>query len=167
MPIRPYAPTDWPRLCEIHDAARLQELAASGLLDAFLTLQQTAENEGLFDGQVLVAEEAQVVQGFIGFTDDELTWLYVDPKHQRRGVARQLVRAALKAASVPLVLDVLVGNDAALQFYLSEGFEVIDRLSGKLAGNESFAATADVLRSPVDTGQRHEGDPSVAHLLST
>ena len=43
MNLRPYLPEDWDRLCLIHDAARMHELRASGLVEAFLTLEQTAE----------------------------------------------------------------------------------------------------------------------------
>lgn len=146
LQIRPYHPTDWPQLCAVHDAARPAELAASGLSEAFLTLEQTGENEGLFDGPLLVAEREGQVIGFVGFHDGELTWLYVHPAQQRQGIARQLVRAALAAAGTPLELDVLLGNEAALALYRSEGFEVLRRLDGKLAGNEGFAASAWVLR---------------------
>jgi hypothetical protein len=48
MTIRPYAPADWPRLCENHDAARMDELRAFGCPDAFLPLAAAANNEGLF-----------------------------------------------------------------------------------------------------------------------
>jgi ribosomal protein S18 acetylase RimI-like enzyme len=51
----------------------------------------------------------------------------------------------LKASPNPLSLEVLVGNDAALSLYRSEGFSVIEQVSGKLAGNESFPAAAYVL----------------------
>jgi hypothetical protein len=61
MNIRPYRPTDWERLCAIHDAARRHELEASGLAEAFLSLEQAAENEGLFDSEVVVAEEQGMV----------------------------------------------------------------------------------------------------------
>ena len=46
------------------------------------------------------------------------------------------------------MLDVLIGNEAALALYRSEGFVVIDRAEGKLAGNEGFAASAWVLKHP-------------------
>jgi len=49
MNLRPHKASDWERLCIIHDAARLNELLASGLMQAFLTLEQTALNEGLFE----------------------------------------------------------------------------------------------------------------------
>ncbi|GAB2838552.1 hypothetical protein GCM10027277_01800 [Pseudoduganella ginsengisoli] len=146
MHIRQYHHTDWPRICEIHDAARRFELEASGLADAFLTLEQTGETEGLFDATLFVAVQDGVVAGFAGYTNDEVTWLYVDPSRYRNGVGRALLRAVVKAAPKPLALDVLVGNDAALALYQSEGFRIIDTVSGKLAGNEAFAATAHVLQ---------------------
>ncbi len=146
MHIRPYHHSDWPRLCAIHDAARRHELAASGLSDAFLTLEETAAAEGLFDATLLVAVDDGAVAGFAGYTGDEVTWLYVDPQRYRRGIGRALLKAVLRAAAKPLALDVLAGNDAALALYRSEGFQVVDTISGKLAGNERFAATAHVLR---------------------
>jgi len=70
----------------------------------------------------------------------------VDPAAQRRGVGRALVRAAVQASPVPLELEVLLGNDAALALYLAEGFRVVRRADGRLVGNEAFAASAQVLR---------------------
>lgn len=141
MKIRSYLESDWPRLCEIHDAARKDELNASGLADAFLTLEQTAENEGLFDGTVVVAELDATVKGFAAFADNELTWLYCDPATYRQGVGRALLRYAIEACGGVLTTEVLVGNEAGLGLYLSEGFKVLRRVDGKLVGNESFAAS--------------------------
>lgn len=145
MPIRPYRPDDWPRLCAIHDAARRDELAASGLMDAYLTLAQTAENEGLFAGEVFVCEAAGEVQGFVAFNDDELTWLYVDPAAYGQGIGRRLLRHAVAARGGTLGTEVLLGNERALALYRSEGFRVVRRADGKLAGNEGFAASGWVL----------------------
>lgn len=147
MQIRPYQTADWPGICRVHDAARVFELAASGLSDAFLALEDTGEEEGLFDATLLVAEVDGQVVGFAGYTDDEVTWLYVDPARFRQGIGRALVDAVLRAAGKPLALDVLTGNSAALALYLSAGFTIVETISGKLAGNEQFAASAHVLRS--------------------
>ncbi len=144
MLIRPYQTSDWQGICLVHDAARKFELEASGLADAFLTLEETGEEEGLFDATLLVAEVDGEVAGFAGFTDEEVTWLYVDPARYRQGIGRALLDAVLHAAGKPS-LDVLVGNTAALSLYQSAGFKIIDTISGKLAGNEQFAATAHVL----------------------
>jgi GNAT superfamily N-acetyltransferase len=152
MGIRPYAPADWDQLCAVHDASRSDELQTSGLLDAFLTLEQTAENEGLFDGQVFVHELDGEVLGFMAFAENELTWLYVRPLAYRRGVGRALLRHAIEACAGNLSTEVLLGNEPALQLYLSEGFRILQRVDGKLAGNESFAASGYVLqRTPDNT----------------
>jgi GNAT superfamily N-acetyltransferase len=144
--IRPYRPTNWDRLCQIHDAARKHELAAAGLSAAFLTLAETAENEGLFDGTVVVAELAGIVQGFVAFTDDELTWLYVAPAAYRQGVGRALLRYALAHTANTVATEVLVGNEAALQLYLAEGFQLVRRVDGNLTGNEAFTASGYILQ---------------------
>jgi ribosomal protein S18 acetylase RimI-like enzyme len=146
MQLRPYRPEDWQRLCAIHDSARKDELKASGLLEAFLTLEQAAGNEGLFDGQVTVAESTSGVLGFVAFAHGELTWLYVDPSAYRSGVGRALLKHAIEANSGNLSTEVLVGNDAALALYLSEGFRIAKRVDGRLTGNEAFAASGYVLQ---------------------
>lgn len=143
--LRPYQDSDWPQLCEIHDLARKDELRASGLLDAFLSLEQTAENEGLFEAEVTVAVVDAVVRGFVATRDGELTWLYVHPNSYRTGIGRALLRHAIAANQGNLTADVLVGNEAALTLYLAEGFEVKERLDGQLVGNESFAASGYLL----------------------
>jgi GNAT superfamily N-acetyltransferase len=97
MILRAYRSTDWPRLCVIHDAARVHELQASGLMKAFLTLEQTAQNEGLFDGDVVVAELDGQVCGFAAHADSELTWLYVDPAYHRQGIGRRLLQHVVAA----------------------------------------------------------------------
>lgn len=144
--VRPYVGSDWARLCEIHDAARLQELKAIGLLESYRTLAQTAEDEGLLEGDLLVAEQGGQVQGFIACSEGTLTWLYVDPRRQRRGIARALLRAAIDTWKGPLSLVVFVGNEGARALYLSEGFQDVGCADVKVPGYESFRASAYVLR---------------------
>lgn len=144
--IRPYESTDWSRLCEIHDTSRLDELDLTVGTDAFLTLEQTADNEGLFDHKLFVAEVNNAVQGFVAYGDEELTWLYVNPKFYRKGVGRALVQHAVTNSAPTMKIELLEGNKPALALYLSEGFKVIERVEGKLEGNEEFAATGLVLR---------------------
>ena len=145
MQLRAYRDSDWLRLCEIHDLARVIELRAAGLLDAFLAFERTAHAEGLFDGKVTVAVVDDVVQGFVAVDGDELTWLYVHPASSRRGIGRILVRHAIESHPGRLTAEVLVGNDGALALYLSEGFKVLRRVDGQLVGNERFAASGYAL----------------------
>jgi ribosomal protein S18 acetylase RimI-like enzyme len=144
--LRPYVVSDWAQLCVIHDAARVHELGASGLADAFLSLEQTAESEGLFAGDVFVAESQGQVHGFVAYSESELNWLYVAPDKYRQGVGRLLLRHAIHACGGNISTEVLVGNEAALALYLSEGFKILRRVDGKLTGNEAFSASGYVLQ---------------------
>jgi ribosomal protein S18 acetylase RimI-like enzyme len=86
------------------------------------------------------------VLGFVAVKDDELSWLYVDPAAYRRGVGRALVRHAIASCKGTLSLEVLVGNEPALQLYLAEGFKILKRVDGRMTGNESFAASGYVMQ---------------------
>ena len=155
--IRPYAATDWDEISRIHDLARLDELRCSVGVEAFLTLAQTAEGEGLFDGHLRVAEVDGAVAGFVAFDDDEVTWLYVDPRRYRQGVGRALLRHAIDAAGSRVEVTVLDGNTAALTLYASEGFTLTETRTGPLVGNEAFTATGHILHR--DTSGRPSPGP--------
>ncbi|MFY7854993.1 MAG: GNAT family N-acetyltransferase [Rubrivivax sp.] len=146
--IRPYAAHDWPRLCNIHDAARRNELAAAKLDAAFLPLHVAGPREGLFDYDVRVAEVDGTVLGFAAFSPDELAWLYVDPAASGRGIGTALIRAVLAENGCAMTAEVLEGNVAALGVYRKAGFEFVAREQGQMPGNEDFSVTVNVLRHP-------------------
>lgn len=146
--IRPYEQSDFDRLCEIHDAARRDELSYSNLDDAFIPMREAAENEGLFDYTLAVALKADGIVGFVAYCEDELAWLYVDPKFYRQGIARKLTQYVIEATEEPLSLEVLEGNDPAYRFYQKMGFEPVAREGGVMVGNEDFDVTVNVLQRP-------------------
>ncbi|MBW4623318.1 MAG: GNAT family N-acetyltransferase [Cyanosarcina radialis HA8281-LM2] len=146
MELRKYKPEDWDAIAAIHDRARLDELRLSVGVEAFLSLAETAENEGLFDGEVWVACDGATVLGFVAFADDEVTWLYVSPERYRSGIGRTLLRQAIDRCGSVVHTSVLSGNDVALHLYLSEGFAIVETKTGKLNGNEQFSATGHILR---------------------
>ncbi len=137
---------DWQRCCEIHDKARIDELTGSVDLGAFLNLEQTAKNEGFFGEGHFVALIDDLVVGFVSFEKDEITWLYVDPAYYRKGVGRSLLRFAIEKFENEVVVEVLSGNQPAIQLYLNEGFQVIERRKGKLEGNETYDAEGLILK---------------------
>ncbi|MGD1952021.1 MAG: GNAT family N-acetyltransferase [Leptolyngbyaceae cyanobacterium] len=143
--LRNYILEDWDAIATIHDRARLDELRVSVGVDAFLSLAATADNEGLFDGEVWVACKDNAIVGFVAFDDDEVTWLYVSPDYYRQGIGRLLLQQAIRRCGKTVGTSVLSGNDAALTLYLSEGFKIIETKTGKLSGNESFSATGHIL----------------------
>jgi GNAT superfamily N-acetyltransferase len=143
--VRAYQESDWDAVARIHDTARLDELRMSVGPEAFLDLAATYDSEGLFDGDVWVAELDGRVAGFIAFSDDEVTWTYVDPASYRRGVGRVLLRHVLGRAARPVELTVLDGNLPARALYEREGFVLQETRTGPLVGNESFTATGHIL----------------------
>jgi ribosomal protein S18 acetylase RimI-like enzyme len=128
-------------LCEIHDAARLDELRLSDLDGAFLPLEVAADKEGLFDYEVYVAERASQIDGFVAFTADELGWLSVDPVQHRSGIGKLLVCHVIKHAGPEISLEVLAGNEPALAFYKAMSVHLIETKSGVMPGNEDFRVT--------------------------
>lgn len=142
--VRPYEDADWAALCRVHDAARVSELEQSVGMEAFLSLEEAYEEEGLFDDSVFVAEVDGAVQGFIAASRSEITWLYAHPDHQRRGIGSALVAHVLDGAEDLVELEVLDGN-AARCFYERLGFTHQSTTTGKLAGNERFVATGHTL----------------------
>jgi ribosomal protein S18 acetylase RimI-like enzyme len=144
--IRAYEDADWEAIAAIHDAARLLELRMTVGEEAFLSLADTAENEGLFSGEVWVATRADQVVGFVALRDDEITWLYVDPAQHRQGIGRALFAHAVSRCGPGVCVEALAGNEPALALYRAAGFDVTETSTGRLAGNERFAATGHLFR---------------------
>ncbi|WP_251055556.1 GNAT family N-acetyltransferase [Lysobacter sp. ISL-54] len=143
--IRPYLLSDWPRLCEIHDRARLDELRLSADVAAFRSLARTAHSEGLFLDRLDVAEIDGIVQGFVAYRRSSLNWLYVHPDGYRRGIGRSLLRHAIAFSGPLFRTQALDGNEPALRLYRSEGFVEIERRPGRLADNDEFPTVGVIL----------------------
>ena len=139
MTIVPYSPKYWEMIQTVHDAARMQELSLAGLEAAFLPLSVAAEREDLFAYTIYVALEGNEAVGFVAYTEEELAWLYVHPRFQRRGIGRELARFALeRMESGDKSVEVLVGNEPARKLYRSLGFVKEEMLHGHMPGNEDY-----------------------------
>lgn len=145
MKVRDYRDSDWARICKIHDLARMDELREAGLVEAFLPLEIAAEKEGLFEYEILVAERNEEVLGFVAYNQEELAWLYVDPSCYRTGVGGLLAKTVLGMREEGICIEVLQGNNAAVDFYKSIGFVETKVVSGRMPGNEQYAVTVHCL----------------------
>ena len=160
--VRAYAPDDWDAVVDIHDAARLDELRSSVGVEAFKDLESTYDSEGLFAGDVWVAELDGQVAGFLALSDDEVTWTYVHPRSYRRGVGTALLRHVTDGSTRRLELTVLDGNDAARSLYERAGFVVAETRTGPLVGNEAFTATGHIMFREGAGPSGRSADPGVA-----
>ncbi|WP_066720634.1 GNAT family N-acetyltransferase [Clostridium sp. Marseille-P299] len=145
--IREYQAKDWKRLREIHDKARAIELHLAELNDAFIPLAEAAFREGLFEYTICVATINDKIYGFAAYSEDELAWLYVDPAHSRRGIGKSLIEYVItQITRRPINVEVLAGNEPALNLYKSMGFETVEVCSGVMPGNESFHVTVHCMQ---------------------
>jgi ribosomal protein S18 acetylase RimI-like enzyme len=137
MNIREYEHRDWAHICEAHDLARPQELNGSCDPRAFLSLADTAEQEGLFRSHLWVAEADGKVIGFVAVEQNYISWLYVHPDYHRQGFGRQLLRHAVVRAGTDVFVETLAGNHAAQKLYESEGFYIVKTAPCNIEGYPS------------------------------
>ena len=137
--IRPYIPSDYDRICEIHDAARRIELSLASLDDAFVPFSDAAEREGFFEyPHIDVAVVNGRITAFSAYTDDEFAWLYVSPEMMRKGIGKRLVKKAMEVESNIAYVEALYGNEPAKKLYESFGFYVREIAEGCMPGNEKY-----------------------------
>ncbi len=145
--IRPYTPSDWERICDIHDSARIDELNGSVDLAAFIPLKDCFEEEELFDDAVWVYETNKLVIGFIAFNPNEINWLYIDTNFYRQGVGKQLISFAISQSDADEIHIVCLSNNTpAIRLYEKMGFVEYKRKKGKLSGNSAFDAEGIFLK---------------------
>src|SRR5262245_35808307 len=124
--IRGYAPSDWPAICRVHDLARVQELASGGVdVRAFRPMVEAAEGDEFFVSETLVAVVGGQVRGFVSWNGDYITWLYVEPDWQRRGMGRQLLKEAMQRIGPEAWTSMIGGNEPALALYREAGMNVV------------------------------------------
>lgn len=126
--IRPARPADRPRLLEVwersvratHDFLTEQEILSLRPRVAEVLASDAPEWWVLVD-------EADRPVGFMGYHDDTVEALFIDPDHRGRGGGGALIAHAARMATGPLKVDVNEQNPAARGFYEAQGFEVVGR----------------------------------------
>ncbi len=138
--LRKYKTSDWEAISKIHDAARLEELRGSVDLNAFISLKKAAFAEGLFGGDIVIAELEDEVAGFIGYNKKTIDWLYVSPTHYRKGIGKMLIEYVLEKSDGELRIAVLKNNIPALTLYKKMGFKEERTFKGPMIGAEQYEA---------------------------
>lgn len=140
MKLRKYKTSDWEAISRIHDAARLDELKGTVDLNAFIPLKKAAFAEGLFGGEIVVAETNGEVAGFIGYNKKTIDWLYVSPLHYRKGIGNMLIEYVLEKSDGEIRIAVLKNNLPALKLYKKMGFKEERTFKGPMIGAEQYEA---------------------------
>jgi putative acetyltransferase len=75
----------------------------------------------------VLASDSDTPIGFLGYADNTIEALFIDPDHHGKGGGTLLIAHAQSLASGALAVDVNEQNDGAVRFYTSAGFSVIGR----------------------------------------
>ncbi|MGW6278089.1 N-acetyltransferase family protein [Kribbella sp. NPDC055071] len=102
-------------------------------------------------GITLVADAGDELVGMVGLGREGDSWvmwkLYVLPDHQRSGIGKALLDAAIKAlpaGTTELLLDVLITNEAAIAFYRANGFVEAANTPDRELGDELMWMAIDL-----------------------
>ena len=75
----------------------------------------------------VLASPSGTLLGFLGFANDTIEGLFIDPDHRGQRGGSTLVAHAQRMAAGPLAVDVNEQNADAVGFYLALGFSVVGR----------------------------------------
>lgn len=131
MEIKLYEKQYFDQLCVVMDMARMQELKSENLEPVFVALKEAPYLDYFLSCKIYVAFEDGVLAGFIGFRPGSLNFIYVDPTHQNKGIATELIKKALTELERPVRLEVFTDNERAKALYRKFGFERVNTLTEK------------------------------------
>jgi ribosomal protein S18 acetylase RimI-like enzyme len=142
MKVRGYTEADWEDVKEIYNLSKVDELKGSVDLRAFIPLERDPRNLRLFrESRIVVVEESETILGFGGSSGTYISWLFVHPRHRRRGVARMILHHILDRLEGTATLNVFKNNRAARALYRQFGFELERDFTGNLNGFRTEAMT--------------------------
>ena len=127
------------RLFEFRDLDKIMDIWLQGNLEAhsFIDAEYWKKNfdsvkSVLPNAEVYVYEEGGEILGFIGMDAEYIAGIFVAAGHKGQGIGHQLIETVKKKKR--LSLHVFEKNTGAMAFYLSEGFNVQERMTEKETG---------------------------------
>lgn len=133
------------RADELDAVAALHRRSREDAMPFMRGMHTVDEDRAFFRERVFAACDVWVAEfngepaGMCAVRPGWIDHLYVDPKHQRRGIGTALLREAL-AANETVQLWTFLANDRAIAFYEARGFVRIRETDG--AGNEEHQPDA-------------------------
>lgn len=75
----------------------------------------------------VVVRASDIPLGFLGYAQDSVEALFIDPDEHGRGAGKLLMAHAQQLSGAALSVDVNEQNEGAVGFYKALGFEVVSR----------------------------------------
>lgn len=140
--IRKLRPVDIQAVGRLINRSSLSSL--NGCPSVLIAQRRTANNiihflEGRELVEYFVAEIDNHILGVIGLETNEITALYVDPKHQRHGVGKLLYKKIRELVSRRKIKELTVKSTiVAVPVYEKFGFKIVERIWAVEAGRKPF-----------------------------
>lgn len=77
------------------------------------------------NAEIYVYLEDEKIVGFIGLNDNYIEGIFIDSKYQHKGISTALLKKT-KELKDELTLSAYKKNTKAIQFYLKNGFEIVE-----------------------------------------
>jgi len=134
MKIRPAKKSDFPAILEIYSKSKLDELKNESLIFELLPLDQDkARLSELNRSNVYVFEDNDVI-AYGGFSEQEITALFVHPQRRGKGIGKQLLTFLLSKIEGEASLYVAKTNTSAKRLYQTLGFAIVDEFETSYNG---------------------------------
>ncbi|WP_294845571.1 GNAT family N-acetyltransferase [uncultured Gilliamella sp.] len=121
--IREFQSTDLDKVMSIWLEGNLQ---AHDFIDPEFFKQNFQLVKMLIPMSTVYVQDLNGVKGFIGFTENYISGLFVEQAYQRQGTGKALVNKA-KQRFNELLVHVYEKNTAAIDFYLAQNFEIVSK----------------------------------------
>lgn len=119
--IREYKKTDLDKIMQLWLEGNIQ---AHNFIDPEFFKQNYEFVKMLIPMSTIYMQDLNGVKGFIGLTENYISGLFVDEEFRRQGTGKALVNKA-KQRYNELLVHVYKQNSTAINFYLSQNFEIV------------------------------------------
>lgn len=107
------------------------------ITDAYWKSNYDYVKKMLLQTEVYVYEDENVIQGFVGVSDEYIEEIFISDKAQSHGIGKKLLDY-LKNRKSELSLNVYQKNVRAIKFYQREKFEVIREDFDEATGEKDY-----------------------------
>lgn len=135
MELRAYHDKDWEAVCELYLKAKPYELRGSCDLKAMKALNEDEDMTWLFvNSKVSLLWDGDLLVGFYGVQESEVTFFYVHPDDFRKGYGKQMIDKAVEEVGESIWVKVTANNFRAISLFEQRGFKVFNEYSGVYNG---------------------------------
>lgn len=123
--IRPFKSGDFERVTEVYNLSHAAEYAGEAVTFSPKCLLDSPVLLDLFRASDIFVFDDGGIKGFVGYQNEKIIWLYVDPAYQGQKIGMRLIEFVMQQLNNVASIIVVKSNLPALNLYRQLGFEVV------------------------------------------